>query len=240
MSLRTVSIQRSVNEYAEGSALISAGKTRVLVTASVLNEVPPWMRGQRTGWLTAEYGMLPRSTHDRKPRDKSRDGRTIEIQRLIGRALRAAIDLSAIGERTIAIDADVLLADGGTRTAAVTAGMVALGDAVLWMMKTGLLARSPLRFFVAAVSVGVVDGKVITDLEYKQDSNAETDMNVVMAETGEFIEVQGTGERGTFGRERLTELLDAATIDIRKLFDVQKAAFGPEAVRELGRRGPIA
>ena len=233
MPLRPVTIERHVMEHAEGSALITAGRTRVLTTASVLEEVPHWMRGSGKGWITAEYGMLPRSTHTRKSRERARDGRTIEIQRLIGRSLRAAVDMKALGERMITVDCDVLSADGGTRTAGVTGGMVALADALIWMAGRGLLKAAALRHFVAAVSVGVVRGEVVCDLDYENDSAAEVDMNVVMTESGEFIEVQGTGEHGTFGRQRLDELLDAATAAIRELIGMQKAALG----RDLEKLG---
>src|SRR4249920_2473644 len=195
--LRPVSIVRGLTRHAEGSVLVSFGDTRVLCTASVEEKVPPFKRGSGEGWLTAEYGMLPRATNTRNDREAAKgkqSGRTQEIQRLIGRSLRCVFDLSALGERTIALDCDVLQADGGTRTAAITGAFVAAHDAVAWLLAQGKLVRSPIRDFVAAVSVGIVDGTPLLDLEYSEDSTCDTDMNVVMTEAGGFVELQATAE----------------------------------------------
>jgi len=226
--LRPVTLEPGVNRHAEGSVLIGCGETRVLCTASVEPRVPPWLKGRGTGWVTAEYGMLPRSTHTRTPREAARGrqgGRTLEIQRLIGRSLRAVVDLEALGERTITIDCDVLQADGGTRTAAITGGYVALSLAARDLERRGTLEASPLHGQVAAVSVGIVDGAAVLDLDYLEDAGAETDMNVVMNEAGGFIEVQGTAEGHAFKRAELDRLLDLASAGITKLLEAQRKAI---------------
>ena len=226
--LREISIQRHFTRHAEGSVLIAFGDTRVLCTASVEDGVPRFMRGQGKGWVTAEYGMLPRSTGERMGREAARGkqgGRTVEIQRLIGRCLRAAIDFSALGEHTITVDCDVIQADGGTRTAAITGACVALVDALRHMQRREMIQTDPLLHMVAAVSVGVVDGVPVLDLDYPEDSRADTDMNVIMTEAGEFIEVQGTAEGTSFSRSELDNLLDLAESGIRQLVTLQKAAL---------------
>jgi ribonuclease PH len=225
--LRPVRFTRRYTEHAEGSVLAEFGATRVLCTASVENGVPPFLRNSGRGWLTAEYGMLPRATHTRSPREAARGrlaGRTQEIQRLIGRSLRACIDLGAIGERTITIDCDVLQADGGTRTAAITGGFVALADAVDTLIERRLLERNPLHGQVAAVSVGIVRGEAVLDLDYAEDVEAETDMNVVMNSGGAFIEVQGTAEGHAFRRDELDQLLNLAAGGITRLCRLQAEA----------------
>ncbi len=226
--LRAISIQTGFMPYAEGSVLVSCGNTKVICTASVEESVPPFLVGKGQGWLTAEYGMLPRSTHTRKARDGAKgkqDGRTVEIQRLIGRALRPALDLKKIGERTILLDCDVLQADGGTRTASITGAMVAVALAVEKLMAQGKLTLSPLGPFVAAVSVGVVAGVPTLDLCYKEDVAAEVDCNVAMTEEGKFIEIQGTAEHGPFSRGEFDALLDLAEKGIRQLIALQKQAL---------------
>ena len=226
--MRTVTIERSFTRHAEGSVLVSFGDTRVLCTASVENRVPGFLRGKGEGWVTAEYGMLPRSTHTRSDREAARGkqgGRTLEIQRLIGRTLRACIDRNALGERTITLDCDVLQADGGTRTAAITGAYVALVDAVNLLMKRGEIKRNPLFGAVAAVSVGVYKGQPVLDLDYPEDSDCDTDMNIVMNDGGGFIELQGTAEGHAFRREELDALLVLAEKGIRELFDAQQAAL---------------
>ena len=227
--LREVRIERHFTRHAEGSVLVSFGHTRVLCTASVDNKAPPFLRGKGEGWVTAEYGMLPRSTHTRSDREAARGkqgGRTLEIQRLIGRALRACVDRSALGERTIVLDCDVLQADGGTRTAAITGAYVALADAVTYLGAAGRLADpSPLSCAVSAVSVGVVDGRVRLDLPYEEDSRAEVDMNVVATDAGTLIEVQGTGEGATFARSTLDRMLDVALLGCAELNRIQAAAL---------------
>ena len=216
--LRTVSFERGVAPYAEGSCLISFGTTRVLCTASVEDGVPGWRRGSGEGWLTAEYAMLPRATRTRTARERAQlGGRTQEIQRLIGRSVRAMLDDFKFGEFTVKLDCDVLVADGGTRTAAITGAAVAIVDAFDWMVQNGKLAESPVKRRVAAVSVGVIDGEPRLDLDYEEDVRAEVDMNVVMSNEGKFVEVQGTGEHGTFDRRQLNELLDLAIAGIRTL-----------------------
>ena len=227
--LRPIAIEPGFMRTATGSALISAGETRVICTASAQESVPRWMAGNGRGWLTAEYGMLPASTGDRKQRDATKgrqDGRTVEIQRLIGRSLRGVIDLSKLGERTVYLDCDVLQADGGTRTAAVTGAYVALADAVTYLSAAGKLSDPrPLSCAIAAISVGVVDGRVRVDLPYEEDSRAEVDMNVVATDTGTLVEVQGTGEGATFPRSTLDKLLDAAQGACEKLFVAQNEAL---------------
>lgn len=226
--LRQVSFSRRHARHAEGSVLIEFGDTQVLCTASVEDTVPPFLRGKAQGWITAEYGMLPRATHTRTAREAARgrqSGRTQEIQRLIGRSLRAVADLKALGERTITIDCDVLQADGGTRTASITGGYVALAEACERLVRRGLITASPLHGQVAAVSVGIVGGAAVLDLDYAEDSQAETDMNVVMNNGGAFVEVQGTAEGHAFRRHELDALLDLAARGIGELFALQAQAL---------------
>jgi ribonuclease PH len=225
--LRSVRFTRRYTEHAEGSVLVEFGGTRVLCTASVENGVPPFLRNAGRGWLTAEYGMLPRATHTRSAREAARGrqgGRTQEIQRLIGRSLRACIDLGAIGERTITIDCDVLQADGGTRTASITGGFVALADAVDAMLARRTIGANPVHGQIAAVSVGIVKGEPLLDLDYAEDVEAETDMNVVMNSGGGFIEVQGTAEGHAFRREELDAMLNLAATGTARLFGLQLGA----------------
>lgn len=225
--LRPVSFTRGFTRYAEGSVLVTAGETRVLCTASVQDKVPPFLKGKGQGWVTAEYGMLPRSTHTRSDREAARgkqSGRTQEIQRLIGRSLRAVVDMSVLGERTIQIDCDVLQADGGTRCASITGAWVALADAIDGLMANGSLSQSPLLDSVAAVSVGVVNGHALLDLDYEEDSNCDADMNVVMTGSGRFVEVQGTAEGHTFDRDALNHLLDLAQSGIATLHELAAQA----------------
>ena len=226
--LRPVRITRNYTRHAEGSVLVEFGDTRVLCTASVEDGVPGFLRGMGQGWLTAEYGMLPRSTHTRTAREAAKgkqSGRTLEIQRLIGRALRAVTDLEALGERTVQIDCDVLQADGGTRTASITGACVAVHDAFSKLVAGGAIARNPLRELVAAVSVGVFDGMPVLDLDYPEDSACDTDMNVVMTAAGGFVEVQGTAEGTPFTRAELDALLGLAERGIAQLVAAQKAAL---------------
>jgi ribonuclease PH len=228
-ALRPVSLERGYTQHAEGSVLVSFGATRVLCTASVEEKVPPHKRGSGEGWVTAEYGMLPRSTHTRSDREAAKgkqSGRTQEIQRLIGRSLRAVFDLKALGERTIQLDCDVLQADGGTRTAAITGAWVAAFDAVRWLQAQGKLTQNPLRDAVAAVSVGIVQGTPLLDLEYTEDSACDTDMNVVMTGSGGFVEVQGTAEGVPFSRAEMDSLLALADHGIGRLLALQKQALG--------------
>jgi ribonuclease PH len=228
--LRPLSITAGYVRSATGSALIEAGGTRVICTASAVEDVPRWLAGQGRGWVTAEYGMLPASTGERKQRDVSRgrpDGRTVEIQRLIGRSIRGVIDFAALGERTIYIDCDVLEADGGTRCAAITGGYVALKLAADRLVEEGKLERTPLTGSVAAVSCGVVDGRALLDLNYVEDSSAEVDANVVMTGDGGLVEVQATAERTPLSRASLDELLALAAAGIERLRDAQAAAAGP-------------
>src|SRR5688572_5772208 len=228
-ALRPVTIERGYTKHAEGSVLVSFGSTKVLCTASVEEKVPPFRRGSGQGWVTAEYGMLPRSTHTRSDREAAKgkqSGRTQEIQRLIGRSLRTVFDLGALGERTIHLDCDVLQADGGTRTAAITGAFVAAHDAVSWLLQQGRLQASPIRDFVAAVSVGVVSQTPLLDLEYTEDSACGTDMNVVMTGSGGFVEVQGTAEGEPFSRAEMDLLLSLADKGIRELNALQKKALG--------------
>ena len=226
--LRPVRIERAYTLHAEGSVLVSFGETRVLCNASVDNKVPGFMRGKGEGWVTAEYGMLPRATHSRSDREAARGkqgGRTLEIQRLIGRSLRACVDRGALGERTITLDCDVLQADGGTRTAAITGAYVALVDAVRWLQKRKDITRDPIHGAVAAVSVGVYRGVPVLDLDYAEDSDCDTDMNVVMNDGGGFIELQGTAEGHAFRRDELDALLGLAEQGIAELFAAQRAAL---------------
>ncbi len=227
-ALRPLKISRAYTRYAEGSVLVEFGHTQVLCTASVEEKVPPHKRGSGEGWVTAEYGMLPRATHTRGDREAARgkqSGRTQEIQRLIGRSLRCVFDLKALGERTISLDCDVIQADGGTRTAAITGAFVAAHDAVSWLIKQDKLKASPIREFVAAVSVGIVDGKPLLDLEYTEDSACDTDMNVVMTGAGGFVEVQGTAEGAAFSRDEMSQLLALADKGIRELVAAQRTAL---------------
>jgi ribonuclease PH len=227
-ALRAISLQRHYTRHAEGSVLVSFGETRVLCNASVENRVPGFLRGKGEGWVTAEYGMLPRSTHSRMGREAAQGkqgGRTLEIQRLIGRALRACIDRRALGERCITIDCDVLQADGGTRTAAITGAYVALVDALRWLRARGDINKDPLHGAVAAVSVGIFQGSPVLDLDYAEDSSCDTDMNVVMNDGGGFIELQGTAEGHAFRRDELDGLLVLAEKGIRELLALQQAAL---------------
>ncbi len=227
-ALRPVTLQRRYTRHAEGSVLVSFGDTKVLCTASVEERVPPHKRGSGEGWVTAEYGMLPRATHTRSDREAARgkqSGRTQEIQRLIGRSLRCVFDLGKLGERTIALDCDVLQADGGTRTAAITGAYVAAHDAVSWLLAQGKLSESPILGAVAAVSVGIVEGRALLDLDYVEDAACDTDMNVVMTGNGGFVEVQGTAEGAAFSREQMNELLGLADRGIRQLVEAQQRAL---------------
>ena len=226
--LRPVTISRSFTKHAEGSVLIAFGDTKVLCTASILDKVPPHKRGSGEGWVTAEYGMLPRSTHTRSDREAARgkqSGRTQEIQRLIGRAMRSIFNLEILGERTIHLDCDVLQADGGTRTASITGAYVAARDAVNHLLKSGALTQDPIIDSVAAISVGIYQGVPVLDLDYPEDSACDTDMNVVMTGKGGMIEVQGTAEGAAFSREELTALLDLAEHGIKELTQLQKSAL---------------
>ena len=221
-SLRPISVERGVAPYAEGSCVISFGATRVLCTASVEEGVPGWRRGTGEGWLTAEYAMLPRATRTRTSRERAQlGGRTQEIQRLIGRSVRAMLDDFKFGEFTIKLDCDVLVADGGTRTAAITGASIAIVDAFNWMVTNDMLPSTPIRRRVAAVSVGIIDGQARLDLDYEEDVRAEVDMNVVMSSEGKFVEVQGTGEHGTFDRGQLDQLIELAIAGIRQLDQIQ-------------------
>jgi len=225
--LRKITLTRNYTLHAEGSVLIECGNTKVLCNASVDNSVPRFLKGKGSGWITAEYGMLPRATHQRKQREVQRgrqEGRTLEIQRLIGRSLRAVVDLEALGERTITLDCDVIQADGGTRTAAITGSYVALVDAIAYLQKQRKI-KNPLHGRVAAVSVGIYRGVPILDLEYSEDSEAETDMNIVMNDAGGFIEIQGTAEGHAFRHDELLTLLDLAKTGITQLFEKQSIAL---------------
>jgi ribonuclease PH len=224
--MRPVTIERAVAPYAEGSCLVSFGATRVLCTASVEDGVPGWKRGKGEGWLTAEYSMLPRATKTRTSRERTQiGGRTQEIQRLIGRSIRAMLDDFRFGEFTIKLDCDCLVADGGTRTASITGAAVAAVDAFSWLVSSGRLAATPVKRRVAAVSVGVIDGAPRLDLDYEEDVRAGVDMNVVMSSEGQFVEVQGTGEHGTFDRRQLDALLDLAVAGLRQLDAAQRRAL---------------
>lgn len=226
--IRPVKFTRNYTKYAEGSVLVEFGETKVLCTASVEENVPRFLKGQNQGWITAEYSMLPRATHTRTQREVAKgkqSGRTMEIQRLIGRALRAMVDLSILGERTITLDCDVIQADGGTRTAAISGAAVALVDAITGLHKKGLLKVNPIKGLVAAISVGIVNGQAVCDLEYVEDSMAETDMNVVMLEDGRMIEVQGTAEGQPFSHEELLQLLALAKQGIEQIVAAQTAVL---------------
>jgi ribonuclease PH len=225
--LRAVSLERGVVKYAEGSCFVKFGDTHVLVTATLEEKLPPWLKGRGRGWITAEYGMLPRATHERTRREASagkQGGRTIEIQRLIGRSLRSVVDLPALGERQITIDCDVIQADGGTRTASITGGWVALYDCIAWMKQRDMLKSDPLRDHIAAVSCGVFDNVPVLDLDYAEDSEAETDANFVMTGGGLIVEIQGTAEKTPFTEEQFLALLSLARRGIGKLVDLQKLA----------------
>lgn len=227
-NLRPISFQRGFTRYAEGSVLVSFGETRVLCTATVEEGVPPFMRGQGRGWVTAEYAMLPRATHSRSAREATRGkigGRTHEIQRLIGRSLRAVINLEQLGERTILLDCDVLQADGGTRTAAITGAYVALSDAISGLLRQGKIAKSPIKEGVSAVSVGIVHGRPVLDVNYAEDSQAAVDMNFVITASGRFVEVQGTAEEEPFSQAELDALRDLALAGCRQLDELQRQAL---------------
>jgi ribonuclease PH len=226
--LRVVKMQRGFTKHAEGSVLIEFGDTKVICTASVEQGVPPFLRGKGQGWITAEYGMLPRATGSRNQREAAKgkqQGRTVEISRLIGRSLRAAVDLTALGENTIAIDCDVIQADGGTRTASITGACVALADAIHWLKTHGKVKGEPLKQMIGAVSVGMYKGEPVLDLDYAEDSCAETDMNVIMTAAGGFVEVQGTAEGDTFTRDQLNAMLALAEKGIAELCEIQKAVL---------------
>lgn len=226
--LRDIKITRNFTKHAEGSVLVEFGDTKVICTASVESRVPGFLRGQGQGWVTAEYGMLPRSTGSRMIREAAKgkqQGRTVEISRLIGRSLRAAIDLKALGENSITIDCDVIQADGGTRTASITGACVALVDAINHMIENGLIKKSPIKYMIGAVSVGVYNGEAVLDLDYAEDSNAETDLNVIMADNGGFIEIQGTAEGEPFQPEELSAMLDLAKKGIAEITEIQQAAL---------------
>ena len=226
--LRPVKITRNYTCHAEGSVLVEFGNTKVICNASVAESVPGFLRGKGTGWVTAEYGMLPRSTGSRMKREAAggkQGGRTVEIQRLIGRSLRAAVDLDALGEISITVDCDVIQADGGTRTASITGACVALVDAINKLIADGVLKKSPMKYMVAAVSAGVYEGEVVLDLDYPEDSAAETDMNVVMTSNDGFVEIQGTAEGEPFSAEKLQGLLASAHVGIKQLFELQEAAL---------------
>jgi ribonuclease PH len=227
-ALRSVNITRNFTKHAEGSVLIEFGDTKVLCTASVEESVPPFLKGKGTGWVTAEYAMLPRATHTRSPRESAKGkqtGRTLEIQRLIGRSLRAVTDLTKLGERSITIDCDVIQADGGTRTASITGAYVALVDALTTLKSKGLLPEIPLKESVAAVSVGILNGEALLDLNYLEDSAAEVDMNFVMTASDRFVEVQGTAEAEPFTAIQMDAMRDLATEGIRRLFQIQRDAL---------------
>src|SRR5690349_13752356 len=231
---RPFKIERGVSSHAEGSALVHMGRTRVLCTASVEDRVPGWLRGSGRGWVTAEYGMLPRSTNDRTPRSSQTGGRAQEIQRLIGRSLRAVTDLKAFGERTITLDCDVLEADGGTRTAAINGALVALHDAFVTLSNRNHLVSPPLKDAIAAISVGLVDGVPCLDLDYAEDSRAQVDMNVVMTGGGRFVELQGTGEGTSFADQDLRALLSLAKGGIRRVVAFQRKLLGSSGLLPLG------
>lgn len=226
--LRDITIERNYTQHAEGSVLISCGNTKVLCNASVEQRIPHFLRGQNQGWITAEYGMLPRSTGSRMGREAARgkqSGRTQEIQRLIGRSLRAAIDLKGLGENSITLDCDVIQADGGTRTAAITGAYVALVDAVNYMIEQKIISQSPITHQIASVSVGIYNGMPVLDLDYPEDSSAETDMNVIMSDSGSFIEVQGTAEGEPFSPDEMSAMLKLADKGISELIQIQNAAL---------------
>ncbi|MAZ40227.1 MAG: ribonuclease PH [Legionellales bacterium] len=227
--LREINITRHYTRHAEGSVLVEFGETKVICTASATDGVPRFMKGSGEGWITAEYGMLPRSTHSRMDREAARGkqgGRTLEIQRLIGRALRSAINLKMLGENTIVVDCDVIQADGGTRTAAITGGMIALIDAIYHLKRKGVVKGDPIKHLIAAISVGIYQGQPVLDLDYAEDSTANTDMNVIMTEENKFIEIQGTAEDGAFDMEELNNLLELAKSGISELIELQRQVLG--------------
>ena len=227
--MRAITIETGFTKHAEGSCLISFGETKVLCTASVEERIPPWLRGKGEGWVTGEYSMLPRATHTRGSREAARgkqSGRTQEIQRLIGRSLRAVVDMKKLGERQITLDCDVIQADGGTRTAAITGGCVALGDALRYLQREKKIKGDPFKQLVSAISVGIYKGVPVLDLDYPEDSKADTDLNVVMTESGELIEVQGTAEAGAFNRKELNAMLDLAEKAGDELREQQREALG--------------
>ena len=227
--IRPVKVTRNFTKHAEGSVLIEMGDTKVICTASVEEKVPPFLKGKGTGWVTAEYAMLPRATHDRSPRESvkgKQGGRTLEIQRLVGRALRAVIDTGRLGERTIWIDCDVIQADGGTRTASITGSFIALADAITVLRRKELLKVNPLSDYLAAISIGKVGGQVMVDLAYEEDSHAEVDLNLVMTGAGQYVEVQGTAERTPFNKKDMDEFLDLGWGAIRELVELQKSLIG--------------
>lgn len=235
--LRPVQIMRNFTKYAEGSVLIAIGDTKVICTASVEDKIPGWLRGQEQGWITAEYAMLPRSTHTRSQREAMRGkvgGRTMEIQRLIGRALRSVVDLKKLGEQMIVLDCDVIQADGGTRTASITGAFIALMDAINWMIGNNKLATSPINNFLAATSVGIVDSTPILDLCYEEDSKAQVDMNVIMTGDGKIIELQGTGEEAPFTRDQLNQLYTLGEKGVLELISYQKEVLGSLGELVLG------
>ncbi len=226
--MRSVKFTRHYTKHAEGSVLVEFGDTKVICTASVDDRTPPWLRGKKQGWVTAEYGMLPRSTNSRMGREAARgkqSGRTQEIQRLIGRSLRAIVDMKALGERQIVVDCDVIQADGGTRTASISGGYIALVDAVQSLLEQGVIEKSPLTGQLASVSVGIFEGNAVLDLDYDEDSNAETDMNVVINDAGDFIEVQGTAEGHAFSRDEMNQMLDLAEKGIAEIIIAQNKAL---------------
>ena len=227
--IRPVRVTRNFTKHAEGSVLIEMGDTKVICTASIEEKVPPFLKGKGAGWVTAEYAMLPRATHDRSPRESvkgKQGGRTLEIQRLVGRALRAVIDTGRLGERTIWIDCDVIQADGGTRTASITGSFIALADAVGVLKKKDLIKVNPLTDYLAAISIGKVGGQVMVDLAYEEDSHAEVDLNLVMTGAGQYVEVQGTAEKTPFNKKDMDEFLDLGWGAIRELVDLQKSLIG--------------
>jgi len=228
--LRPLNFKPRYIKYPEGSVLITCGRTKVICTASVLEEVPPFLRTEEQGWVTAEYGMLPGSTHQRKKRDGAKgkiDGRTQEIQRLIGRSLRSVLDLKKLGKRTIMLDCDVIQADGGTRTAAINGAFVALADALLFLRNKGLLKENPLKHYLAAVSAGIVRGEPMLDLCYEEDSKAEVDMNFVMTDAGKFVEIQGTAENNPFTKQDVSKMMKLAEKGLKEIFKAQKKVLGP-------------
>lgn len=235
--LRNISIEKDINIHAEGSVLISVGNTKVICTATIEDKVPPFMRGQNKGWISAEYAMLPRATAQRTIRESAKGkqtGRTMEIQRLIGRALRSIVDLESLGERTIWIDCDVILADGGTRTTSITGAFVALALAIEKLHKETPFEKYPIKDFLAATSVGILeDDSVVVDLNYEEDSQAKVDMNIVMTGAEEFVEIQGTGEESTFSYSQLTQLLDSANKGLKEVFEIQKSVLGTEIVQNV-------
>lgn len=236
--LRMVKIARNYIMHPEGSVLIEVGNTKVICTAIVEDRVPPFLKGTGKGWVSAEYSMIPGSTKTRKPRDINKlkiDGRSQEIQRLIGRSLRSVVNLDAIGERTIWIDCDVIQADGGTRTASITGAFVAMVDAFYGLLRRKEIEKMPVKAFVSAVSVGMIEGETILDLCYEEDSNADVDMNIVMTNKGEFVEIQGTGEEATFTHNDLMNLISLATKGCQELYQIQRDALGEEISEEIGR-----